>query len=349
MRNMVSKAVLFASADAHRCRERSPRSSRPLSPHLALLPVGNKPLVLHALEELIDAGIDEVAIVSEPCLAEEVHELVEASVHDRIATIHVVGKRHLFLDALRQVASFVGVDSFLVHLGDSLTRGGLTPAIQGRPILGNDVLALVEENGHEVTPLGPGLASMRAAGIYVFGPGVLNVDGQSDAPEDWDLEIAGTTDRLAAAGGRIEVRPVHDWWRYRPRPDALLQANRFFLSGIRGGPTDAWLENTDLQGPVILHPSVRLTSTIVRGPVIIGPGAEIRDAYVGPYSSIGANVLIENAEVEHSIILPGASIRHLGGRLEASVVGPQARIFRDFRLPRAFRVNVGEGAEIAIT
>jgi glucose-1-phosphate thymidylyltransferase len=320
-----------------------------LTPRLALLPVGNKPLVLHALEELIDAGISEVAVVTEPSLAEEVHDLVEQTVGERIATTHVVGEDRSFIDALGQVASFVGVDSFVVHLGDSLTLSGLTGAIQGPPVHGNDVLALVEENGHDVTPLGAGLASLRAAGIYVFGPGVLDLDRESDAPQDWDLEIAGTTDRLAAAGGRIEVRPVHDWWRYRQRPDALLHANRFFLSGIRGGPTDAWLENTDLQGPVILHPSVRLTSTIVRGPVIIGPGAEISDAYIGPYSSIGAGVVIENAEVEHSIILPGASIRHLGARLEASVVGPGARIFRDFRLPRAFRVNVGEGAEIAIT
>jgi glucose-1-phosphate thymidylyltransferase len=320
-----------------------------LTPRLALLPVGNKPLVLHALEELIDAGISEVAVVTEPGLAEEVQDIVARTVGERIATTHVVGESVRFMDALGKVASFVGVDSFVVHLGDSLTRSGLTGAIQGPPVHGNDVLALIEENGHEVTPLGAGLASLRAAGIYVFGPGVLDLAREGDAPEDWDLEIAGTTDRLAAAGGRVEVRPVHDWWRYRQRPDALLQANRFFLSGIRGGPTDAWLENTDLQGPVILHPSVRLTSTIVRGPVIIGPGAEISDAYIGPYSSIGANVVIENAEVEHSIILPGASIRHLGGRLEASIVGPGARIFRDFRLPRAFRVNVGEGAEIAIT
>lgn len=346
---MVSKAVLFASADVHRCRETSPRSCRPLSSRLALLPVGNKPLVLHALEELIDAGISEVAVVTEPSLAEEVQEVVEETVHERVATTHIVGEGHMFTDALRQVAPFVGVDSFVVHLGDSLTRGGLTGAIQGPQVHGNDALALVEENGHEVTPLGSGLASLRTAGIYVFGPGVLDLAGEKDAPEDWDLEIAGTTDRLAAAGGRIEVRPVHDWWRYRQRPDALLQANRFFLSGIRGGPTDAWLENTDLQGPVILHPSVRLTSSIVRGPVIIGPEAEISDAYIGPYTSIGANVVIENAEVEHSIIFPGASIRHLGGRLEASVVGRQARIFRDFRLPRAFRVTVGEGAEIALT
>jgi glucose-1-phosphate thymidylyltransferase len=346
---MVSKAVLFAPADAQRSRETSPRSYRPLSSDLALLPVGNKPLVLHALEELIDAGIREVAVVTEPSLADAVYEVVESSVRDRVATTHLVSEGHMFMDALGLVGSFVGVDSFVVHLGDSLTRAGLTGAIQGPPVHGNDVLALIEENGHEVTPLGAGLASLRAAGIYVFGPGVLDLAGESDAPGDWDLEIAGTTERLAAAGGRIEVRPVHDWWRYRQRPDALLQANRFFLSGIRGGPTDAWLENTDLQGPVILHPSVRLTSTIVRGPVIIGPGAEISDAYIGPYTSIGANVAIENAEVEHSIILPGASIRHLGGRLEASVVGPRARIFRDFRLPRAYRVNVGEGAEIAIT
>jgi glucose-1-phosphate thymidylyltransferase len=311
--------------------------------------VGNKPLVAHALEELIDAGISDVAVLAPASLADEVHEVVDAAAGERIATTHLVDEGELFADALAQVASFVGVDSFVVHLGDSLTHHGLTGAIQGPPVKGNDALALVEENGKQVTPLGAGLASLRAAGIYVFGPGVLDLAGDGDGPEDWDLQIAGAADRLAEAGGRVEVRPVHDWWRYRRRPDALLQANRFFLSGIRGGPTDAWLENTDLQGPVVLHPSVRLTSTTVRGPVIIGPDAEISDAYIGPYSSIGAGVVIENAEVEHSIILPGASIKHLGGRLEASVVGPQARIFRDFRLPRALRLNVGEGAEIALT
>jgi glucose-1-phosphate thymidylyltransferase len=346
---MVSKAVLFAPADVPRGRETAPRSSRPLSSRLALLPVGNKPLVLHALDELIEAGISDVAVIAPPLLADEVHEVVDEAVGDRAAAIHLVDEGGRFVDALEQVASFVGVDSFVVHLGDSLTHHGLTGAIQGPPVKGNDALALVEENGKQVTPLGAGLASLRAAGIYVFGPGVLDLAGESDAPEDWDLQIAGAAERLAEAGGRVEVRPVHDWWRYRRRPDALLQANRFFLSGIRGGPTDAWLENTDLQGPVVLHPSVRLTSTTVRGPVIIGPDAEISDAYIGPYSSIGAGVVIENAEVEHSIILPGASIRHLGGRLEASVVGPQARIFRDFRLPRALRLNVGEGAEIALT
>jgi glucose-1-phosphate thymidylyltransferase len=346
---MVSKAVLFAPAAAHRCPESWPRSSHALTSRLALLPVGNKPLVLHALEELVDAGIGELAIVTARGVADEVHEIVEDTNCERLAATQVITHEGMFIDALEQVAPFVGSDPFVVHLGDSLTRLGLAPAIAGICPEGNDVMALIEENGSQATPLTAGLASLPTAGIYVFGPGVLQLPMEPGGPEERDLEIAGATERLVAAGGRVELRPVRDWWRFRQRPDALLHANRFFLAGLRGGPTDAWLESTDLQGPVAVHPTARLTSTTVRGPVIIGAGVEIRDAYIGPYTSIGANVLIENAEVEHSVILPAASIRHLGGRLEASVVGTGARIFRDFRLPRALRVNVGEGAEIAIT
>jgi glucose-1-phosphate thymidylyltransferase len=60
-------------------------------------------------------------------------------------------------------------------------------------------------------------------------------------------------------------------------------------------------------------------------------------------------VVVEGAEIEHSVVLPGASISHLGGRLEASVIGPKSRVFRDFRLPRALRLTLGEGAEVCLT
>jgi glucose-1-phosphate thymidylyltransferase len=345
---MLSKAVLFASPDRHKSPERSPKHSRPAQSRPALLPVGNKPLMLHALEELVDAGIDEVAVVTPPSLADEVHELL-AGITDAMATSHVVGGDSTFADALARVVPFVANDPFVVHLGDSLSHGGLAEAIQAPPLYGNDALALVEEHGDQVTPLGAGLAHRHAAGVYVFGPGVLDLVRDGDVADDIDREIAAVAARLAGAGGHVELRSVQDRWRYRERPDTLLQANRFYLAGLTGGHPDASLENVDLQGPVVLHPTARLVSTTVRGPVIIGPGVEVSDAYVGPYTSIGPNVVIENAEVENSIILPGASIRHLGGRLEASIVGPHARICRDFRLPRALRVNVGEGAHIAIT
>ena len=88
-------------------------------------------------------------------------------------------------------------------------------------------------------------------------------------------------------------------------------------------------------------------STIV-GPAIIGPGALVADSYIGPYTSIDAGVQIEGAEIERSVILPGASIMHIGGRLVGSVVGRETKIFRDFSLPRALRLNVGDGGEVAL-
>jgi hypothetical protein len=39
---------------------------------------------------------------------------------------------------------------------------------------------------------------------------------------------------------------------------------------------------------------------------------------------------------------------HVGGRLVASVVGRDARVFRDFSLPRALRLRVGDGTEVAL-
>ena len=328
---MVSKAVLFAAPDP-----------------VALLPVGNKPLVLHALEELSDAGIKDVAVVTAPSVAEELREIVDRPSGELIVAVHEVSDEGLFMDALHQVRPFLGDDPFVVHLGDSLTHAGLAEAIRAPGLEGNDAIALVEAASRHVTQLDAGLASRRAAGIYVFGPGVLDLQVDADLPADWDHEIASATELLAAGGGRVEMRPVNDWWRYRHRSDALLQANRFFLAGMRGGPTDAWLENTDLQGPVALHPTARLTSAVVRGPVIIGPGAQVRDAYIGPYTSVGPHVVIENAEVEHSIILSHASIQNLGTRLEGSIVGRHARVFSDFRLPRALRLNVNDGAEVSI-
>jgi glucose-1-phosphate thymidylyltransferase len=344
---MVTKAVLFAPSDRHECPERSPHALRPPTPPLALLPVGNRPLIAHALEELAGAGIDDVIVISERAVATQVQDAVDCA---NPSAAHVsVAENSSFLDALRMLAPHLGDEPFLVHLGDSLRHDGLTSATAAPQTGKHDVLALVQTPGAETTPVGAGLASLRTAGIYVFGPGVLELQDEGEVPSRWDVQIAEASERMAAAGGNIEIRMVHDWWRYQQRPQILLQANRFFLSGLKMAPTEAWLENTDLQGPVAIDRSARLRATTVRGPAIIGPDVEISDAYIGPYSAVGRGVVIENAEVEHSIILPGASIRHLGGRLEASVVGPDAQIFRDFRLPRAFRLNVGEGAEVALT
>ena len=92
-----------------------------------------------------------------------------------------------------------------------------------------------------------------------------------------------------------------------------------------------------------------MRSTLVRGPAVIGPGVRLNDVYIGPYTSIGANVTIEGAEIEHSLILDGAEVRYPGQRLTTSIIGPRARLVRDFHLPRGMRVAVGADAVVALS
>ena len=97
-----------------------------------------------------------------------------------------------------------------------------------------------------------------------------------------------------------------------------------------------------------LEAGARLERSSVRGPAIIGAGARLTDCYVGPYTAIGAGARIENAEIERSIVAAGATITHVGCRLSGSVIGRNVRVFRDFSLPRALRLQVGDGSEVAL-
>jgi len=99
---------------------------------------------------------------------------------------------------------------------------------------------------------------------------------------------------------------------------------------------------------VVVEPGVRLERATVRGPAIIGAGSRIVDAYIGPYCAIGEGVTIERAEIEHSIVLSGSSVRDLDGRVEASLIGRNVTVSRSPALPKAYRFVVGDNAEIAI-
>jgi glucose-1-phosphate thymidylyltransferase len=54
------------------------------------------------------------------------------------------------------------------------------------------------------------------------------------------------------------------------------------------------------------------------------------------------------AAIEHSIVFAGAEVLHVGARLESSLVGRGARVARDFSLPRALRVQLGDGATVVL-
>src|SRR5206468_12883291 len=127
-----------------------------------------------------------------------------------------------------------------------------------------------------------------------------------------------------------------------------LEANRLILETIHAANDGECVESS-VDGRVIVEPGARLERSTVRGPAIIGAGTRLVDAYVGPYTAIAEDCLVEQAEVEHSILLAGARVRHLSGRMESSLLGRNVSIERDERRqPRAYRFLVGDNSEIGI-
>jgi glucose-1-phosphate thymidylyltransferase len=111
---------------------------------------------------------------------------------------------------------------------------------------------------------------------------------------------------------------------------------------------DGVLEDSQLDGRVVVAAGARLERSTVRGPAIIGAGARLINAYVGPYTAIGDRCLIESAEVENSILLTGCEVRRLDGRVESSLLGRNVRIVRDGRQPRAYRFMLGDSSEVRV-
>jgi glucose-1-phosphate thymidylyltransferase len=80
----------------------------------------------------------------------------------------------------------------------------------------------------------------------------------------------------------------------------------------------------------------------------VGAGAEVRDAFVGPYTSIGAGCYVERCEIENSILLQGSRIERISGRIADSLIGTNVRIHPGQERPRVHRFLIGDNSEIGI-
>ena len=140
---------------------------------------------------------------------------------------------------------------------------------------------------------------------------------------------------------------MQGWWKDTGQVEDMLEANRLILDDL-AERLEGELDDSRVEGRVAIEAGAKLTRSTVRGPAIIGAGSQITDAYIGPYTAIGEDVVIEGAELEHSIVLSGSTVRDLDYRIEASLIGKNVRIVRGPSLPKAHRFVVGDNAEIQI-
>jgi len=313
---------------------------------------------------MADAGIRDVGIIVAPETGDEVRAAAGDGERFGLSITYIVqdepaGLAHAVLTA----EPFLGDSPFVMYLGDNLLQGGIRDLVQAFHDHSPDALILLtpvpDPEHYGVAELRDGAVvrlvekpeqpqtDLALVGVYMFTAAVHDAARAIQPSARGELEITDAIQRLVDDGRRVEPHIVKGWWKDTGRLEDMLAANRLVLDTIETR-VEGELIDSRVDGRVIIEPGARLERSAVRGPAIIGAGARLTDCYVGPYTAVGDECVIERAEVEHSILLAGSVVHHLNGRMESSLLGRNVRIGRDEHQPRAYRFLVGDNSEIGI-
>jgi glucose-1-phosphate thymidylyltransferase len=329
-----------------------------------LIPVANKPVLFYGIEAMAEAGIEDVGIIIAPETGDEVQAAAGDGSRFGVRITYILQDEPLGLaHAVLTAESFLGASPFVMYLGDNLLQGGISDLVAAFRAGQPDALILLtrvpdpqnygvaELHDGQVVRLAEKPAEPRTdlalVGVYMFTPSIHDAARAISPSRRGELEITDAIQHLVDSGRRVEPHVVQGWWRDTGRLDDILEANRLVLDTITGR-VEGELVDAQVDGRVVVEAGARLERATVRGPAIVGAGTRLADAYIGPYTAIGEDCVIENAEVEHSILLTGSSVRGLAGRMESSLLGRNVAIGRDESQPRAYRFMVGDNSEIAI-
>ncbi len=329
-----------------------------------LVPVANKPVLFYGIEAIAGAGIRDIGIVVGETQAE-----IRAAVGDgskwgvRVEYIEQDAPRGL-AHAVKISQSFIGADPFVMYLGDNLLNKGIThfvdqfarekPAAQillarvpdpqmfGVAELRNgNVVRLVEK------PKEP-IGDLALVGVYMFGSEIFDSVNQIAPSFRNELEITDAIQNLIDRGLTVRPHIVEGWWKDTGKLEDILEANRLILDTLERRIEGKVDDDSRVEGKVVIEDGATVERSVIRGPAIIGRGARIVHAYVGPFTSIMNDVEIRDSEVEHSIVLEGASLSDLANRVIDSLIGRNVRIYRIPVKPSAYRFMLGDNSEVGI-
>ncbi|MBN8868945.1 MAG: glucose-1-phosphate thymidylyltransferase [Solirubrobacterales bacterium] len=329
-----------------------------------LVPVANKPVLFYGIEALVEAGVEEIGIIIAPQTGDEVREAVgDGSAFGARVTYIEQDRPAGLAHAVLTAEKFLAGSSFVMYLGDNLLRDGVPGLVERFREESPDAMILLTQvedpSAFGVAELDEGRvirlvekpedppSDMALVGVYLFSPAILDAARKLEPSDRGELEITEAIQGLIDEGREVRSEVVSGWWKDTGQLADMLEANRLVLDDIVTR-LDGEVEDSRVEGRVIIEEGATLRNSLVRGPAVIGQGAVVDGAYIGPYTSIGDGVRVLNSEIEHSIVLSGSSVENLGARIEASLLGRDVKLTRSDSLPKTMRLLVGDRSEIEI-
>lgn len=332
-----------------------------------LIPVANKPISQHVLEDLREAGIRDVGIVLGDVYPEKVVEYYGdgSKFGVKITYIRQIEPKGI-AHAVGLCREFVGNERFVVYLGDNLLKGGIKKFVDEFGNSNHDGMILLCDVKN---PERFGVAEFNSkrklirliekpkqppsnyalTGIYFFKPVVFEMIEQLRPSWRAELEITEALQLMLDSGHDIGYRFVAGWWKDTGTTEDILESNRLILDELEREVKGTVEDDASVQGRVSVGElTVVKRGALIRGPVIIGNEALIENqVYIGPYTSIGNNVKIKKGEIENSIIMDNCHI-DINEKITDSLIGPDSTIVTNHTGPRGHRLIVGEGSRITM-
>lgn len=329
-----------------------------------LIPIANKPIVFYGIESLVKAGVKEIGIVVGETAAEVMSVVGNGDRFgakiEYIPQAAPLGLAH----AIKISKKYLGEEPFIMYLGDNLLKEDLADLIKKFQTLNPDALilltevlnpqefgvAVVDETGRVrklvEKPKEPP-SNLALVGVYIFNPRIfLAIDNIKPSARN-ELEITDAIQWLLDNNHKVESSMVKGWWKDTGKPDDIIEANLLILEDI-ATVNQGTLIDTIVNGRVRIEAGAVIEKSVIRGPVVIGKNARISRSFIGPFSSIGENVVIENSEIECSLIMEGARITNLEKRIDRSIIGKNVIINQTDQSPRTNKFIIGDQSYLEI-
>lgn len=327
-----------------------------------LIPVANKPILFYTIEDVIEAGAQDVGIILGPN-KEKVIDAVQSARWDANIEFIYQGEPKGLAHTILVSEDFLGDEEFIMYLGDNIIKGGITRHAEKFRRLAPDSMVLLTQVNE---PQRFGVAELDAqgnvlrlvekpevppsnfalAGIYFFNPVII--EACKSIKPSWrnELEITEAIQWLIDNGRRVEASFVGGWWKDTGKAEDILDANRLILDDIEP-KNEGTLRDSRLFGRAVIGQGSIIEGSTVKGPCIVGRDCRISNTYIGPYTSINDGCNIEGTEIEDSVIMEGCSIMNAGRILE-SLIGKNVRIRENGFKPLGNRFVVGDNSDIVL-
>jgi len=330
-----------------------------------LLPLANKPMIFHAIEKVVEAGVTEIFINTNPgetSLQEYIGDGGHWGVN--ITYFEQTGGPQGIAHVVNEAKKFIGDDPFLFYLSDNILLGSVKEMVDNFNKGGYDcMLALSEVTDPErfgvpVFDAGNNIVDVlekpsdppnnfAVTGIYIYGPKIFfDAFNNIEKSHRGEYEISSIHSLFVKQGLKVGYTEITGWWKDTGKAPDLLIASRLLLNQLEEEPLPPGVrvsEDAKMDGMVRMGIGTIVKEGVtINGPVIVGENCVLENCTLGPYVTVGAGTDIRGATITNAIVLENADI-NCDIAISDSMIGKGVVLrHRDKGEPEGHRMIIGD-------